>query len=82
MNEYLILEFYLHFPEDNKEAPCRMFIQVAFPFGIKVEDVRIRASWKLPLGLGLINFFLVVKISHLNLFFPVRSPLSLILQNF
>ena len=59
-----------------------MFIQVAFPFGIKIEDVRIMASWKLPLGLGLINFFLVVKISHLDLFFPVRSPLSLILQNF
>ena len=36
-----------------------MFIQVAFPFGIKIEDVRIMASWKLPLGLGLINFFLV-----------------------
>ena len=49
-----------------------MFIQVAFPFGIKIEDVRIMASWKLPLGLGLINFFLVVKISHLNLFFSSK----------
>ena len=63
-------------------VPFRMFTQVVFPLGIRIEDVWITTSRKLPLELGLINYILVVKISHLHLFFLVRSLLSLILQNF
>ena len=45
-----------------------MFTQVVLSFGIRIEDVLIITSRKLSLGLGLINFFLVVKISHLSFF--------------
>ena len=45
-----------------------MFTQVVLSFGIRIEDVLIITSRKLSLGLGLINFFSVVKISHLSFF--------------
>ena len=45
-----------------------MFTQEVLSFGIRIEDVLIITSRKLSLGLGLINSFLVVKISHLSFF--------------
>ena len=50
--------------------PFRMFTQVVFPLGIRIEDVWITTSRKLPLELGLINYILVVNFTSSFVFPP------------